>query len=191
MGPLSRWREQRLLKRISAGDRAAAEQFVERHYQPTYRWLLQLCGDCEAAADLTQDTFRQVWEGLDGFRGFSSLKTWVHRIAYYTYLRAQRESDPESVPLHNDVRDDSSTNEALMRCGLEAALAQLPMKQRQAVTLHYLQGLTCTEIAEVLEIAAGTVVSRLHAGRQRLRELLRDDASPPKKEVERNVEQIR
>jgi len=189
MGPVSRWREQRRLKRIAGGDRAAADQLVDEHYEGAYRWMLYLCRDREAAADLTQETFLQVWQGLDGFGGFSSLRTWIHRIAYYTYLRAERGSPPRSAPLPDALNGGGLTDAVLTRCALEDALAQLPQKQRQVVALHYLQGFTSAEIAEVLEIPAGTVLSRLHTARERLRGLLADEVFPAKQELKTNVEQ--
>ncbi|GAH87556.1 unnamed protein product, partial [marine sediment metagenome] len=94
-----RRREARLLRRIQDGDEKAAEQFVDQHYESAYYWLLHLCGDCDQAADLTQDTFLQVCEALGGFRGQASLRTWIHRIAYHVFLRAQRSPALNDLPL--------------------------------------------------------------------------------------------
>lgn len=189
MGLLRRWREQGLLRRIQSGDRQAANQLVGTHYQAVYHWLLRLCHEREWAADLTQETFLQVWEGLDGFQGRSSLKTWIHRIAYHTYLRAQRNRGPVSAPLR-EARNDPALAEAVVaRLAVEEALAQLPEGQQQVVVLHYLHGLTSAEIGEVLGIPMGTVLSRLHTARGRLRELLSDEPSPSAQEVHTDVAQ--
>jgi len=184
---LQRWRERRLLRRIRSGEREAAERLVDAHYEALYRWVLHLCRDREWAADLTQETFVQVWEGLEGFRGEATVKTWIHRIAYHTYLRAQRGSRPAMVPLHDALNERTPTEAALTGHAVEAALAELPENQRQVVLLHYLQGLKVAEIAEVLEIPAGTVLSRLHTARNRLRELLSAEPSPTTAEVRTNA----
>ena len=187
MRALRRWGERQLLRRIRSGDREAANQLVDTHYQAVYRWLLHLCRDPEAAADLTQETFLQVWAGLDGFQGRSSLKTWIHRIAYHAYLRAQRNRGPDSAPLREAVSDPAPTEEVLARCAVEQVLTQLPEGQQQAVVLHYLHGLTSAEIGEVLDVPMGTVLSRLHTARGRLRELLADESSPSAQEVHTDV----
>ncbi|MFQ5808399.1 MAG: RNA polymerase sigma factor [Armatimonadota bacterium] len=190
MRGLQHWRERRLLQRIRSGDREAAGRLVDAHYEAVYRWLLHLCRDRERAADLTQETFVQVWEDLDGFRGDATAKTWIHRIAYHTFLRAQRRSRPDTVPLDESVSDGTPTETALTRHALRSALAQLPEKQGQVLILHYLQGFKVAEIADVLEVPAGTVLSRLHNGRNGLRELLCQEPSPATAEVQTNAEDI-
>ena len=191
MGLVRRWRERQLLRRIRSGDRQAAERLVDEHYQSVYRWLLQLCRHREHAADLTQETFVQVWDGLDGFRGQASLRTWIHRIAYHTYLRTQRHPTPEPQPLSEvpDVPGPDTVQVALTRHLVHEALARLPEKQRDVVVLHYLHGLTAAEVAEVLQVPTGTVLSRLHTGRATLRELLTDESSSCEQEVQADVAQ--
>ena len=187
MKVLRRWGEQQLLRQIRRGDRQAANQLVDTHYQAVYHWLLHLCRERESAADLTQETFLHVWEGLAGFEGRCSLKTWIHRIAYHTYLRAQRNRGPESAPLCEAVSNPAPTEGVLAGCAVEQALTQLPEGQQQVVVLHYLHGLTSAEIGEVLAIPLGTVLSRLHTARGRLRELLADESSPSAQEVHTDV----
>ena len=191
MGVLRQWRERQLLQRIRSGDRQAAEQLVDEHYQNVYRWLLYLCRHREHAADLTQETFVRVWDGLDGFRGQASLKTWIHRVAYHTYLRTQRNPTPEPQPLSEvpDIAGPDIVQVALTRHQVHEALARLPEKQRDVVVLHYLHGLTAAEVAGVLQIPTGTVLSRLHTSRATLRELLSDESSPSEQEVQTDVAQ--
>jgi len=191
VGLLRRWRERQLLRRIRSGDRQAAEQLVDEHYQNVYRWLLHLCRHREHAADLTQETFVQVWDGLDGFRGQASLRTWIHRIAYHTYLRTQRNPTPKPQPLSEvpDVSGPDIVQVAVARHLVHEALARLPEKQRNVVVLHYLHGLTAAEVAEVLQIPTGTVLSRLHTSRAKLCELLSDESSPSEQEVQGDVAQ--
>jgi len=191
VGVLRQWRERLLVKRIRSGDRQAAEQLVDEHYQNVYRWLLHLCRHREHAADLTQETFVQVWDGLDGFRGQASLKTWIHRIAYHAYLRTQRNPTSEPQPLSevSDIAGPDIAEVALTGHLVHEALARLPEKQRDVVVLHYLHGLTAAEVAGVLQIPTGTVLSRLHTSRATLRELLSDESSPSEQEVQTDVAQ--
>jgi len=182
MGALQRWQERDLLRRVRDGDREAADQLVDQHYQGVFRWLLHLCRDPERAADLTQETLLHVWEGIGGFRGDSSLKTWIHRIAYHAFLRAHAQRGPELLPLTEAEEQSSPACLDPDGCALSSALAQIPQEQRHVVVLHYLQGLTCAEIAGVMEIPLGTVLSRLHGARSRLRALLSEDGSSPSRE---------
>ena len=191
MGLVQQWRERLLVKRIRSGDRQAADQLVDEHYQSVYRWVLHLCCHREHAADLTQETFVQVWDGLDGFRGQASLRTWIHRIAYHSYLRTQRNPTPEPQPLSevSNAPGPDIAEVALTRHLVHEALARLPEKQRDVVVLHYLHGLTAAEVAEVLQIPTGTVLSRLHTSRAKLCELLSDESSSSEQEVQADVAQ--
>ncbi|HZT41647.1 MAG TPA: RNA polymerase sigma factor [Chthonomonadaceae bacterium] len=167
-------RDHALVKRILRGDRAAGEQFVAENYPRIFRLLRYLTGERDTAEDLTQQTFTRAWQALPGFKGESSAGTWLHRIAYHEYthwLRAQR----PHVGLEAAAEiADPRTPQSLETILLPAALAQLPLEQREAFLLYYVQELSIVEVAEVLEIPAGTVKSRLFAARQRLRVLLQD-----------------
>src|SRR5215203_2095497 len=82
--------ERRLLAAVAAGDRAAAEQLVERTYRGVFALLRRLCADPDLAADLTQESYRKAWDALSGFDGRSQFSTWVCRIAYNTFLNHLR-----------------------------------------------------------------------------------------------------
>ena len=181
---LPRWREDRLLKRIRAGDREAANELVDKHHESVFRWLVHLCKDRELAADLTQETFVQVWRKLDAFRGQASLRTWIHQIAYRAYLHSRRAPRPDTVPLSELTEEAARTETDLTALAVDDALTGLPEAHREAVVLHYLQGLTCAEVAEVLDVPLGTILSRLHTARRRLLQLLSDDPEPTRAEVQ-------
>ena len=186
---MRRWRDQRLLRRIRSGDREAANRLVDEHYEAVYRWLLHLCRDAEQAADLTQETYCLVWDGIGGFEGRSSLKTWIHRIAYHAYLQRKRTSRPAGELLPESRDEHSLTEVVLSRSVVADALAQLPEKHRGVVLLHYMQGLTTAEIAAVLDIPTGTVLSRLHNAREKLRDLLAEDELVSEQGVQADVGQ--
>ena len=82
--------EAELLADLRRGDRLAAEILVELTYPLIYRSLYRLCGDGDAASDLTQDTYARAWRALDQFDGRSRFSTWLYRIAYTTFLNHVR-----------------------------------------------------------------------------------------------------
>lgn len=162
--------ERRLLAAIRGGDRAAAEEVVERTYSAVFASLYRLCGDSDLAADLTQETYRKAWEAIGGFDGRSQFFTWLYRIAYTTFLNHIRrprrvtsldEPDapemPDRGPAIDDVLSDAEEAERL-----RAAVLTLPEDLRFTVTAHFWGGLAVKEIATIEEITTVAVRKRLH-----------------------------
>jgi RNA polymerase sigma-70 factor (ECF subfamily) len=149
-----------------------------------------LLGDRDEALDLSQEVFLRVFRTLPSFRGQSALRTWIYRIVInqarnrQRWWRRRRRSDQvqleQHVLEHGDLRepnDADSPYRALARkelaAKLWAALDGLPFDQRTVVVLREIDGLTYEEIAESLDVAIGTVKSRLTRARQTLRRELR------------------
>ena len=162
--------ERRLLAAVRGGDRTAAEELVERTYSAVYASLFRLCGDGDAAADLTQETYRKAWEALDGFDGRSQFFTWLYRIAYTTFLNSIRRprrvvslDEPEAPemadaqPLADEVLSGSQEAERL-----RAAVLTLPEDLRFTVTAHFWGGLAVKEIANIENITTVAIRKRLH-----------------------------
>ena len=183
-GVMSPWNEERrLLAALRAGDRAAAEEMVERTYEPVYASLFRMCGDRELAADLTQETFQKAWTALSSFDGRSQLFTWLYRIAYTTFLNHVRR--PQRVrPLDETdaaaLRDDTppadevlSDNEQAAR--LRKAVLELPEDLRFTVTAHFWGGLAVKEIAEIESITTVAIRKRLAKAFSILGTLLDED----------------
>jgi RNA polymerase sigma-70 factor (ECF subfamily) len=165
------WSEEgRLLAAIRAGDRAAAEELVERTYSAVYASLYRMCGDSDSAADLTQETYRKAWEGLNGFDGRSQFFTWLYRIAYTTFLNSIRRprrmvslDEPETPEIRDQrpaVDDVLSDDEEAAR--LRDEVLKLPDDLRFTVTAHFWGGLAVKEIARIEEITSVAVRKRLH-----------------------------
>ena len=155
---------------MRSGDRAAAEELVERTYAAVYASLCKLCGDPDAAADLTQETYRKAWEAIGGFDGRSQFFTWLYRIAYTTFLNSIRRPrrvvslDEPDAPEMPDERPRAdavlSGNEEAER--LRAAVLALPDDLRFTVTAHFWGGLAVKEIAEIENITSVAIRKRLH-----------------------------
>jgi RNA polymerase sigma-70 factor (ECF subfamily) len=158
-----------LVDRARTGDYSAASQLIAQSYAGIFAYFRRMCGNEEDAADLTQRAFLKVWQSLAGFRGRSSVKTWIHSIAHHVYVdwrRQPRRSEP--APQHwwdTCVSESPSPLESAMERdaarSLYFAVEQLDEDQRETVTLHYYQGLSIQETAETLGVATSTVKYRL------------------------------
>lgn len=162
--------ERRLLNAIRGGDRAAAEEIVERTYSAVYASLFRLCGDQDLAADLTQETYQKAWTALPSFDGRSQLFTWLYRIAYTTFLnhvRRPRRMTSLDAPDAPEMRDDApAADEVLSEREeserLRAAVLRLPEDLRFTVTAHFWGGLAVKEIANIEKITTVAIRKRLH-----------------------------
>lgn len=183
---IGRWSEERrLLAAIREGDRAAAEELVERTYSAVYASLCRLCGDSDLASDLTQETYQKAWAALSGFDGRSQLFTWLYRIAYTTFLNHVRRphrtmslDEPDAV----EIRDDSRpADEVLVEdqefARLRAAVLRLPEDLRFTVTAHFWGGLPVKEIAGIEEITTVAIRKRLHRAFTMLESILEEEVS--------------
>jgi len=150
---------------------AAASQLITEFYERVYAYFRRLCGREEDAADLTQKTFCNVWKSLPGYRRRSSFNTWLHAVAHHVYVDWRRKHD--RLEAQSDEWWESCAEDAPgpfeMAAGREAgrqvfrAVEQLGEEEREAVHLHYYQGLTLAETAETLGVATSTVKYRLRS----------------------------
>lgn len=171
-----------LVARARAADTAAFAELYRRHRERVYRVAYRFCGNKNDALDMCQETFVKAFESLGSFRGSSSFATWLTRITTNTCVDFSRHARVrQSVPLDehymgSDATREPRPTEALerqeIRQAVEAALEKLTPEHRAAFVLHTFEGLTYQEIAETVGCPVGTVMSRLHYARQRLRGLL-------------------
>jgi len=179
-----------LNRRAAPRDRfeALLRPHIELLYRLAYRWT----GQQDRAEDLVQELLVRLVERLEEMEQIESLRPWLIRILYNRYVddyRRQRRSpiddrhsgwnptaeEPEPDPL--DVPDPEHPSEREdQRRQLHRALKQLEPEQRDLVLLHDLEGYTAEEAAEILAIPLGTVKSRLHRARARLKQLLFEDS---------------
>ncbi len=181
-----------LLERWRNGDRKAGDELLQRHFESLYRFFRNKAGD--HAEDLVQRTLTASLAAPAQFRGDASFRTYLFRIArnelYRHFKRGRREFDP----LERSVADldASMTSKVAARRSHEALLAalrRLPLDLQIVLELHYWEGLSMTELAEVLEIPAGTAKSRIRRARAALREILPQFLEPGA-DVETSVENL-
>lgn len=146
-------------------------------------------GDHSRADDLVQDSLERAWSRWHLWRRGSDLRAWLFTIMHNVYvndLRRYRDG-PGFVSLEveheNSAVDAARVEETLVLDDLQAAIDALPAEQREVVLLVSLEGLRYEQIAEVLAIPVGTVMSRLSRGRQQLRTLLSEPRSPRMRRV--------
>ena len=173
-----------LVARAVAGDRTAFAQLVEHYQSACYGLAWRLIGDRDAAADATQDAFIHAYDGIGKFRG-GIFRSWLLRItanaSYDILRRGQRrpsttlpDPDEGGVELPDPLAPNpvaEAVRSELYR-HLEVALRHLPEDQRIAVVLCDVYGMDYQDVATTTSSALGTVKSRIHRGRLRLRELM-------------------
>ena len=179
--------ERELIQRCLAGDASAFEPLVERYRQRVFRLAYQLLRDREEAWDCAQEAFVRAFHSLASFRGQSAFYTWLFRItvniatdrqrargAQARAFGAERVSEEEwkRTMADSGARPDQAAVQSEQRERIRRALDSLPPKARTIIMLGDVEGLSYREIADVLGCPIGTVMSRLHNARKRLKALL-------------------
>jgi len=178
-------REASLVERCASGDEAASTELVAEHQRMVVQLAINLLGDRDEALDLSQEVFLRVFRTIHRFRGQSSLRTWIYRIAVnqarnrHRFWRRRHRADQVSldahVAAHGDVLSGGTAGpdrvlaQKELAERLQSALDRLPFDQRTAIVLREIDGLKYEEIAYSLGVAVGTVKSRLTRARQALR----------------------
>lgn len=172
-----------LISECITGNEDAVETLVRQYETDVFRLALSVCNDVSEAHEITQETFIAVLRSLPDYREKKSFKAWLYTITINTarshlrkhrlaerlrrtltsifLIEAQKSSSPEEVAIQNE-------KEAV----LWKALNNLDEKHRIVTVLRYFHELSVTEISEILSIHEGTVHSRLHTARERLRTAL-------------------
>jgi RNA polymerase sigma-70 factor, ECF subfamily len=161
-----------LLDKLKRRDADALAQWVDQYQDDLYRFLRQLTRHVETAEDLTQQTFVKALGSLEKFEGRCSMRTWLHRIAFREYA-GWRRRHRILAPLNPSwAAKDQSFDDVADEQGLLIALDKLHPAQKEAFLLFEVQELSLEEIAEVTGDSVGTIKSRLHHARQKLKSLL-------------------
>jgi RNA polymerase sigma-70 factor (ECF subfamily) len=171
-----------LAQRVAAGDMQAFEDFYGRYHRRVYSLCLRMTNNPAESEDLTQEIFIHVYHKIGGFRGESTMKTWLHRVTVNIVLmhirknarrKEQMTEDGESPePVLKSTTAPSQTP-ILDRMALERAIAQLSPGYRAVFILHDVEGYEHSEIARICGISSGTSKSQLHKARKKLYELIK------------------
>lgn len=185
-----------LASSLRAGDEAAYEALIQRYEQPVFGVVSRLLEEPSDAPDVVQDVFLKVFRNIDRFRGDSSLKTWIYRIAVNEARNQQRwfgRHRGKEVSLAGMAPDAQGVGDWLpdpargpyeevldheVQALVEEGLKRISSTYRAALVLREVEELGYDEIAEILEISLGTVKSRIMRGREALRKELAVLAAP-------------
>lgn len=186
--PAVTFEEASLIARLRAGEMDAFAELVNQYQPMIFSLIRRIMRDDEEARDITQETFLKIYRHFSHFRGESSLKTWIFRVAINQahnsrrWWRRRRRDETSSLddsandraPISTRLVSQTGTPESQAiaqerRQQLERALSGLKQDFRVAVILRDIEGLAYEEIAEILEISIGTVKSRIARGREMLR----------------------
>lgn len=171
-----------LVRRLRRGDRAAAEELVDKCYERIYLFMRAMGHDRQTSEDLTQDTFLRAWNHIGQLRDGKALNGWLFRIAgnmsrlYWRKHKYEKPGRPELAERPESMVDGASqAGEKEQFARLHRAVANLPWKLRQAVVLHYMGHLTIAQAAQAAQVRQGTLKSRLSRALEALRAELADE----------------
>lgn len=174
--------ERKLVIELRAGSRKAFEELLDAYQDKVYGLAHHMVGPADAE-DVAQDALIEICRSVGGFRGDSSLSTWIHRVAVNVCLEHRRKRQPITVELDDELADATTDAHAdpskaaelsEVKGSVDDAISGLSDVHRDVVVLHELQGLTYAECAKALGVPIGTVKSRLSNAFVKLRELLKD-----------------
>ncbi len=178
---------------IRASAAVTFEEIFQHYGSMVFNLTFRILGDREEALDVSQEVFFAIYRKLQRFRGESSLKTWIYRIAINRasnrcrWWNRLRRRGTVSLDEHLSKGDSRTISEALASAGntpeealllrekrneIEHTLQCLPVQQRVAVIMRDVQGLSYEEIAGLLQVSLGTVKSRIARGREELKRRL-------------------
>jgi RNA polymerase sigma-70 factor (ECF subfamily) len=154
-----------------------------------YVAAVRLTGDRADAEDLLQETYLRAYRGFSGFEPGTNLTGWLYRILRNTFINSHRKrlNEPRTVPedwyrnptvtqRNVEASAESTVLDSIPDQRIQAALASLPERYRRAVLLFDVEGFSYREIAGIVGVPRGTVMSRIHRGRKALKERLRQPA---------------
>lgn len=183
-----------LIEQCQRGGISAMERLILKYQNRLYNVILRICSNPDDAAELTQETFVKVIENIEKFQGKSSFYTWAFRIAVNLTINYCRRSsrvglksldsdesgsdDQASGTLREYLSNDKSPDPAAMAQNRELcelvtqSIARLDEDHRTVLVLRDIEGMSYSQIAQVLELEPGTVRSRISRARGRFRDIL-------------------
>ena len=178
--------DERLVERARGGDRDAFAVLATTSIDRLYRVAYRILRDAESARDATQQALLEAWRDLPSLREADRWEAWTYRLVVHACYRESERDRRQLAAVRLLPVDGSSLPDTALsvadRDELERGFRRLPKEQRAVIVLHHYLGLPLTEVAEILDIPAGTARSRLHIATRRLRAALEADAMPVTRE---------
>ena len=181
--------EIQLISRCQQGDQEALKEIFDKYQKKVYRIAYGVVRHREEALDIVQEVFVKLFRSIKNFKGRSHFYTYLYRMVMNTAIDHTRkmgkqfissldeegsfepsdevEKGPERILLHKELEEK-----------VKVAMKKLPAEQRAALIFREVEGLSYQEMADAMECSIGTVMSRLHYGRKRMQELLKDYVEP-------------
>lgn len=166
-----------LLKATAAGSHVAFAEIASRHYQPVYRLVWRMTNGAADAEDMAQEAFVRLWRNPSQVREAGALRGWLMRVAANAVIDRSRRPRPAALDDAPEVEDlqarpDAPLDRAQAARLVDARIADLPERQRFALSLVYFEGLTNIEAAAVLEVSVDALESLLARARRGLKDSL-------------------
>lgn len=185
--------------------RARFEKYALEYVDQLYAAAMRMTRNPQDAEDLVQEAYTKAYSAFHQYKPGTNLKAWLYRILTNTYINIYRKAQRQPQQTQTDTVEDwqmaqaaehtpgglrSAETEALDRLpdsDIKDALAQIPEEFRLAVYFTDVEGFAYKEVAQILDVPIGTVMSRLHRGRKLLRELLADYAAERGMNIEKTT----
>jgi len=181
--------EAQLVARAKEGEIEAFEALYEQYKGSIYRTALAITRDRGAAEEILQDAFLRVFQHIDHVRAGAPISPWIHRIAInlsYTWVTRRGrwltslQQVVDRLTAIPGISPEHAVEQDELQQVVREAIDRLEFRQRATIVLFYLEGFSLAEIAEIMDCPVGTVKSRLHYGREKLREALLADQRLPR-----------
>lgn len=153
-------------------DQQAFEELVKKYQSPLRGFFRKMCGDVDLADDLSQETFLKAYRGLSSYQGQSQFLTWLFAVAKNVFYEHLRRSDSFTDELPE--AQDGGTKEGAqdLNMDLSRCMLKLDAEERMILTLSYMEGLSQTEVAELMHLPLGTVKTNALRAKEKLKSYL-------------------
>ncbi|AZU59990.1 RNA polymerase sigma factor SigW [Neobacillus mesonae] len=177
------------IKQVIKGDQDAFGEIVEIYKNSVYQLCFRMLGNRQEAEDIAQETFLRAYVNIKSFNQDLKFSTWLFRIATNLCIDRLRKKKPdyyldaevagtEGLTMYSQIPSDTPLPEKELESmelqeTVQKEILKLPEKYRSAIVLKYIEDLSLNEISEILDLPLGTVKTRIHRGREALRQQLR------------------
>jgi len=182
--------ETEMISRCQQGDQEALKAIFDKYHKKVYRIAYGVVRQREEALDVVQEVFIKLFRSIKNFKGKSHFYTYLYRMVMNTAIDHKRKAGKQFMSSLDDEGSFEPSDEAekgperiLLQKELEErvklAMDKLPAEQKAALIFRDVEGLSYQEMAEAMGCSIGTVMSRLHYGRKRMQESLKDYVKLP------------